>query len=114
MSYNKIIGYVLLVAGVLLISMTLYHSYNIFTGISQPPLIFKTEAAEQSRKTESGSIVQDLQNQIAGGIAKQISQAIPSDSISKALNLFSWSTFAWLIVFAGAQISGLGIKMAIK
>lgn len=113
MNYNKIIGYVLLAAGILLIILTLYHSYNIFTGISQPPLLFKIEEPVSAVKSqlESGGISQELQEQIKGGVVKQVGQIIPIEAISKALNLFIWSTFAWLLVFAGAQVAGIGIKM---
>lgn len=112
MNYNKVIGYVLLSVGILLIVLTLYRSYNIFTGISQPPAIFKLESVAASKSQQgNGGILQDLQKQITGNIANQVSQIVPSESVPKALNLFSWSTFAWLLVFAGTQISIIGTKL---
>lgn len=113
MNYNKIIGYILLFVGILLIILTLYQSYNIFTGISQPPLLFKIEESAPVVKSQSGNggILQELQEQIKGGVAKQVEQIIPIEAVSKVLNLFIWSTFAWLLVFAGAQVAGIGIKL---
>lgn len=99
--------------GLLMITITLYQSYNIFTGISQPPLLFKIEEPSPVVKSqsESGGILQELQEQIKGGVAKQVGQIIPVEAISKVLNLFIWSTFAWLLVFAGAQVAGIGIRL---
>jgi hypothetical protein len=31
--------------------------------------------------------------------------------LPKLLNLLSWSIFAGILIFAGAQIAGLGIKL---
>ncbi|MDO8486190.1 MAG: hypothetical protein Q7S77_00625 [Candidatus Staskawiczbacteria bacterium] len=108
---NKIIGYALLVAGLLLIVFTLYQSYNIFTGNSTAPLVFSTKVSESSLKTGNAGNLQDLQKQLNDEISKQITQMIPIDSIPKILNLLSWSILAGILIFGGGQIAGLGIKM---
>ena len=111
METNKIIGYALLIAGLTLIIFTLYQSYNIFMGNSSAPLVFKIQAPIQSSKTGDAGSLQDLQKQLNEEILKQIGQMIPADNLSKILNLLSWSIFAGIFIFGGAQISGLGIKM---
>ena len=41
----------------------------------------------------------------------QLKEIIPEEFILKLLNLSSWSMFVFFLVFAGAKISGLGIKL---
>ncbi len=108
---NKIIGYALLIIGLLLITLTLYQSYNIFMGNSSAPLLFKTQAPAQSSKTSGVGSLQDLQKQLNEEISKQFGQMIPADTLPKILNLLSWSTLAGILIFGGGQISSLGIKM---
>lgn len=110
MSINKIIGIVLLVAGLVVISFSLYQSYNIFTDKTPAPLIFKTSNITNNNNA-AGS---DVQKQIENTVQQQINQILPSASITKILNLLCWSMFAMILIFGGSQISGLGIKMLNK
>mgnify|MGYP001595625565 CR=1 FL=1 len=84
---NKIIGYVLLIAGLSLIIFTLYQSYNIFWGNSLAPLVFKAPTVAQPSKTSGLGSLQDLQKQLNEEISKQIGQIIPTDTLPKVLNL---------------------------
>ena len=108
---NKIIGFSLLIAGLMLIIFTLYQSYNIFMGNSPAPLVFKVQAPAQPSKTSGAGSLQDLQKQLNEEISKQIGQMIPADILPKILNLLSWSILAGILIFGGGQISSLGIKM---
>lgn len=108
---NKIVGYTLLIVGLLLIVFTLYQSYNIFMGNSSAPLVFKVQAPAQPSKTSGVGSLQDLQKQLNEEIFKQIGQMIPAETLSKILNLLSWSILAGILIFGGGQISSLGIKM---
>ena len=108
---NKIIGYALLVAGLLLIIFTLYQSYSIFMGNSPAPLIFKVEAPTQASKANGVNNSSDLQKKLNEEISKQIGQMISADTLPKLFNLLSWSILAGILIFGGAQISSLGIKM---
>ncbi|OGZ71340.1 MAG: hypothetical protein A2904_02235 [Candidatus Staskawiczbacteria bacterium RIFCSPLOWO2_01_FULL_33_9] len=108
---NKIIGYALLVAGLLLIIFTLYQSYNIFMRNSPAPLMFKVQTSVAITKTNNIGDLQDLQKQLKEEVSKQISQMIPTDTLPKILNLFSWSILAGILIFGGGQIAGLGVKM---
>ncbi|MBI3631319.1 MAG: hypothetical protein HY219_00430 [Candidatus Staskawiczbacteria bacterium] len=108
---NKIIGYALLVAGLLLIIFTLYQSYGIFTGSLPAPLMFSAQGSAVPASTGNIGSLQDLQKQLNNEISKQISQMIPADSIPKMLNLISWSVLAGILIFGGGQIAGLGVKM---
>jgi len=108
---TKILGWVLLLAGVLIIFWTLYSSYNIFTGEAVIPEIFEMgdgEALSQKEGTE------DLQAQMEKMIGEQLKGLIPADTIPKMLNLGVWAMLAGILIFGGAQISNLGIKLIKK
>ena len=44
-------------------------------------------------------------------IGEQLKGIIPVDSVSNLLNLIAWSIFAAILIFGGAQIASLGIKL---
>ena len=102
---NKILGLILLFLGIAIILFTLYYSFNIFTAKAAPPEIFKLESQAAS------SEAQGLEAQFQEMISEQLKGLIPVDSITTLLNLITWSIFAGILIFAGAQISGLGIKL---
>ncbi len=109
---NKIIGYILLAAGLLFIVWTVYQSYNIFTAKVSAPLIFKTQAAAKTSESAGGGNLQELlQQQMQQELQKQIGQLLPADTIPKILNLASWSILAGILIFAGGTVAGIGIKM---
>jgi len=94
-------GLILLVLGLIIIFYSLYSSFNIFTAKAAPPEIFKAEPSAQG--TVAGSIQAQIEEQLKG--------MLPVDSVPTLLNLISWSIFAGILIFAGAQIAGLGIKL---
>jgi len=47
-------------------------------------------------------------------IGEQLKGIIPVDTLPKMLNLIVWSILAGLLIFGGAQISNLGIKLIKK
>ena len=112
---TKIFGWVLLVVGLILIGWTLYSTYNIFTGKVATPEIFKLpEAAKAPVAEEKITGIQDIQAQIEKMIGEQLKGIIPVETLPKLLNLIVWSILAGLLIFGGAQISSLGIKLIKK
>ena len=110
MATTKIFGWSLLIFGVLIIVFSLFSSWNIFNGKSQPPQIFergKTSLVSPAIQTEAEKIVQEQ-------LQRQFQEMIPADSIPQLLNLLSWSILAGIFIFGGAQISGLGIRLLKK
>ena len=105
---TKIFGWVLLLAGVLIIVWTLYSSYNIFTAKAAMPEIF--EMGEEKALPQKGG-AQDLQAQMEEMIGEQLQGLLPTDTIPKMLNLAVWAMLAGILIFGGAQISNLGIKL---
>ncbi|OIP76126.1 MAG: hypothetical protein AUK06_00570 [Parcubacteria group bacterium CG2_30_36_18] len=110
---TKIFGWVLLIAGVIIIFGTLYSSYNIFTGKATIPEIFKIEAKKVAAPTEEKipASQTELQKEMEKMIGEQLQGLIPTDVLPKMLNLFVWSILAGLLIFGGSQLSSLGIKL---
>jgi len=104
---KKIVGWILLVAGLLLIGWTLMSSYSIFTGEGELPEFF--EVPEESLVQTGGS--QDMQAQLQQMMGEQLKGLLPVDSITKILNLAVWSMLAFILIFGGTQIAGIGIKL---
>jgi len=102
---KKILGLLLLCLGLIVMFYGLYSSFNIFTGKSSAPEIFQTPPEIKS----AGS--QDLQGQMQNIVSEQLRGMLPVGSVATLLNLLSWSVFAGILVFGGAQVSGLGIKL---
>jgi hypothetical protein len=108
---EKIIGWILLVAGIVLMGWTLLSSYNIFTAKAELPEFF--EASQEKTLSQEGG-TQDIQVQLQQMIGEQLKGMLPVDSIPKLLNLIVWSMLAFILLFGGTQISGLGIKLIKK
>lgn len=109
---KKIFGWILLVAGILIIGWTLIFSYNIFTGKAVAPEIFKTEIKEFSPSDgKVPTTPAELQKEMEKMVGEQMRELIPVDIVPKILNLVVWSIFAFILIFGGSQISSLGIKL---
>ena len=118
MNFPKIFGWLLLLVGLAIIIWTLYSSYNIFTGKSLAPEIFKFEKKETQTTNPTEEGIPTSFSEIQAGIKKLIGEElkgmIPVDFLSKILNLIAWTIFAGISIFAGSKISGLGIKLIKK
>lgn len=111
---NKIIGFVLLFLGVIMILWGVWDSYQIFTAKKPAPDIFKLSQTEQqtSVKQKSTANPQEMiQQQLQQTIQEQLKNVLPAESINRILNLTAWSIFMAILVLAGGKIGGLGIKL---
>ncbi len=116
---RKIIGWLLLLAGLAIIFWAIFSSYNIFTGAKEVPTLFKIEqpaaVSSSPQQPASGAMEQDLQEQakkiIQGQIGEHLKEMMPSEFISKIFNLISWAIFVGLLVFAGGRVAGIGVKL---
>lgn len=102
---KRILALALIIIGLAVIFYGLYSSFNIFTSKAPAPEIFETSSTVKS----AGS--QDIQSQLQNALSEQLKGLLPVDSIVTFLNLLSWSVFAGILIFGGAQISGLGVKL---
>lgn len=105
MNITKIIGWLVFLLGISMILFTIYNTYNIFTGKSPAPqiIVFNVE------KTQGGVLTG--QDQITQMISEQLGSLLPLDSLPLMLNLIVWTIGAGVLIFGGAQIAGLGVKL---
>ncbi len=116
MNFTKIFGWILLIAGVAIIVFALYSSYNIFTGKAEAPRVFKVEEKIEIPipTGKAPATPTELQKELEKMISEQLKEIIPVEFLPRLLNLITWSIFAGILIFAGAQISSLGIKLIKK
>ncbi len=109
----KILGWILLIAGVAVIGWALISSYNIFTGKKDSPEIFKIEVRESSPVAPETvpTIPEEIQKEMEKLMEEQLKDILPADFLPRTLNLTAWSILAFIFIFGGAQISGIGIKL---
>ena len=116
MAGNKIFGFILLIAGLLIILWGLYSSYNIFKGNAVLPQVFNSNdmPLEESLDETSGSqsfTPEQIQENMEEVLENQLAKIFPPGVFLKLLNLVSWSIFAWILIFGGGKIATLGIRM---
>ncbi len=104
METNKIIGYVLLIVGVLLIALPLWQTYNIFTGKSMPAQVFMRPTALTVNQNVSAL-------DIGGQIQNALIRVIPVDFIDNTLNLVAWLILLWILIYGGGKIAEIGVKL---
>ena len=114
---QKIFGWLLLLAGAAIIFYGLYASFNIFTGVNPAPEIFSAPREAISLNQEKISDIQSrdpqaqMEQMLGEQISSQIKGILPPDFLPTLLNLSVWSIFVGILIFGGAQIAGLGIKL---
>jgi len=112
MDITKLIGWVVFLAGVSIIGFTLYSSYNIFTGKQPAPEFFKPTETQVSQ-TQATGLPSDL-NEVQQMVSEQLKGILPLDSITQFLNLGVWGILAGILIFGGAKVSELGIRLIKK
>ena len=111
---KKIIGWLLLAIGVLIICWGVWSSFEIFTVRAPVPEIFKVsqtrEVSLPQTKSQEG-LQGKIQQQMQQTIKEQFEKMLPPGFMPKIFNLISWSIFITILVFAGGKISWLGIQL---
>ncbi len=91
---EKIIGYILLTLGVILLLFSIFEMINVYTGNASPPNLFNL--SDISLPTGQGgtnvSVIQGAQ-------------------LSQLPNLFFWFILMGFVLFAGGKIASLGVSM---
>lgn len=110
---KKILGWFLIIIGILIIGYTLYASVNIFTGKEEPPLLFKSSQNINitNSTTENSQLPKEELRKI---VENQLNSMIPEDAIIDIMNLISWSILAGILIFGSFSLSSLGIKLIKK
>jgi len=120
MDAKKIIGWVVIIVGLAVIGQAINISYQFFTAKEDFPAVFKAPVAVQDVAPEAKPNVApitpeqaqaQLQQTMGAATSQAIANILPADGISKLLNAIVWSVFATFLVYAGAHIAAIGIKM---
>lgn len=106
---SLIVGWLVFTGGFLIIAWTLLNSYSIFTLKTEVVEFFTVE--EKAIQQVSG---QNMEDQLQNLMQDQLKGMIPVETIPTVLNLAIWSMLAFILIFGGAQIAGLGIKLIKK
>ena len=104
MNTNKIIGYILLTIGVLLIAVPLWQTYNIFTGKALPNQVF---VRPETLKVNPNVGALDVGGQVQNALIK----ILPIDLINNTLNLATWLLLLWVLIYGGGKIAEIGVKL---
>lgn len=94
---DKLVGYVLLIVGLIIIFLAIIWAYGAFTGGSSRLSIFHWDNQRIKITSNDNEPPQYLD--------------IPGDQISKTINILLWLTLMFFLVWAGAQIANLGVKI---
>ena len=94
---NKVVGYVLLLVGLILILLAIYWAINALTSGSSPISVFKWENQNVSIPQGDNHPPQSL--------------SIPGESISKSVNLLLWLVLMIFVAIGGGIIAILGVRM---
>lgn len=114
MVIKKITGWFVFAIGLIIIAGAINSSYNFFTGKSEFPLVFKSNAAtiaqsvDINQQADPQIQMQDIMKQAAN---QAIYSILPPDAVAKLLNAIVWSMFATFLVYAGAHLASIGIKL---
>lgn len=119
MQYKKIAGWLVVISGIAIIATTITDSYSFFTAQRDFPQVFKPAATSAAANTENPAPMPDgaqaqqeyLQNQMQKAVNQSLASILPAESIFKMLNAVCWSVFASFLVFAGAKLAEVGVKL---
>ncbi len=114
---DKLIGYLLLIIGLIVIISTVIWAVYVFTGKTKPPSVFNVEAP--SIPIPGSNISLDTSS-LPPEIAKSLSQSpqksasfkiLPDNVFSNILNLGIFYLLAMFVTSTGAKIASLGVQL---
>ena len=91
---EKIIGYALLILGIILLLFSIYEMINVYYGNAPPPKLFELQdiSLPLGQNGTGVSLIQGAQ-------------------LSQIANLFFWFILMGFVLFAGGKIASLGVTM---
>lgn len=90
---EKIIGYALLILGVILLLFSIFEMFNVFYGNAAPPKLFELQDVSLS----------------LGGVGS--ASLISGEQLSQLPNLLCWFILMGFLLLAGGKIASLGVNM---
>ncbi len=94
----KTVGYVLLIAGLIMIIYSVLSMYSVYTGGSPAPPVITMNSVSISLPTGPG--IPPVQTELISGIQS-----------SKLVNMGIWFALMTFVASAGGRIGGLGTKL---
>ncbi len=100
-----------------MILWSVWVSIEIFTGkrevynIFGAPLAVEETGSESAGGANGGSPDSQPSDEIKDAISNQLQNFLPKEAMTKTMNLGAWSAFVFILIFAGAKMASLGIKL---
>ena len=108
---KKEVGIILIIAGIALIFLSLFWSYRIFVQTKNPPSVFSIQRVREGNNKTNLEIGFDGISLNGDLLGKGINKVLPLDILAKILNLFSWTFFAFILIYGGGKVSQIGIRL---
>ncbi len=113
---DKVIGYILLAGGVLMIIVPIFLVAGVLTGKSKPPQVFNFEAPsfdiplsqQQLQIPDSAKVPAGLNLTQSGS---QKAKIIPDDVFNASLNISVYYLLMLFIGSSGSKIAGIGVRL---
>jgi len=103
---EKIVGYALLSAGVVMIFVSVYLMFNVFTGVSSPPVLvhFSNITMVVPSPIPTGEMPATSPERTEMSI-------VSGEALSKMVAMGFWYTFMFFIMVAGGRLASLGVAL---
>jgi hypothetical protein len=98
MKTERMLGFTLLGAGMILIIIAIIGVYNVFTGSANPPEMFEIKNIAISIPAGSGISIQPI-------------ELLSQETASKFVDMTVWYILMLFILSAGAKIAGVGVQL---
>ncbi|HOI59926.1 MAG TPA: hypothetical protein PKU93_01225 [Candidatus Pacearchaeota archaeon] len=106
LAIKKTLGWVFIAIGIIMMAYIILTTMNCFLGTTPFPELFY--GTEEVLKTGASDSLNDLMQSM---LSDQLNSFISKDSILLLLNMSAWSLFAFFMIFAGAKVFELGLKL---
>jgi len=94
---DKLVGYMLLIVGLIIIFLAIVWAYSAFTSGSSRLSIFHWDNQKIKISSSDNEPPQYLE--------------VPGDQISKTINIMLWLTLMFFLAWAGGTVAHLGVKI---
>ncbi len=94
---EKVVGYILLAVGVLMIFFSVYSMFVVFTGASAPPSLFNfSDVSLSVPQPEGGS---------------ETMQIVSGQDMNRMADMGTWYMLMFFVVYAGGKVASLGVNL---
>ena len=91
---EKVVGYVLLSMGVGMIFLSVYLMFNVFTGVSSPPILVNFYDISIPLPVENGNV-----------------PIVSGQELSKMAGMVFWYMLMFFVMWSGGKIASIGVKL---